>query len=127
MTWLIVQADGTVEEREGVATADAIHAAVGGYFDSCGLPLLRRLEEIEYAVGTHARNRHMPTGWVHDEGRLIGLPLNRVATWLHADGDPIVGPLVISAVDPGGEEVGIPVTTLEWLRRHIRDGRFVNA
>ena len=61
-------------------------------------------------------------GWVNEEGKLLGLPVNEAATGIarraHAIAplDVIVGSMVVAGADPGtGEDADLPQTWVDHL------------
>ncbi len=93
----VIHPDGRVEKKSLVADLEPLQKEVGGY-----------IQQLKLAPGIWA--------WVHEEGKLEGLPVNPKATaFCHVVGpniaadDYIVGPMVVTG--PGGNQ---SVTTRTW-------------
>ena len=105
----VIKVDGVVEIHEVSAEAegDFLSESVGGWFQS--VPL--RAELKDYWL------------WCNEEGKIIGLPMNPVATglWIISYGpsDIIHGNIVITGgVDDEGETLGlteVQITKLEKI------------
>lgn len=77
----------------------------------------RELRVLQEAVGGHICSADAPEGhtlYVHDEGLLIGLPLNFLATQL--SGQYLVGDAVlVGPVDSEGETAGVDPRFIDLL------------
>lgn len=94
----VIKVDGVVELHDVSAEAegDFLREAVGGWFQC--VPLRAELEDYYL--------------WCHDEGKIIGLPMNVTATGLWAisygPSDIIHGNIVITGgIDEEGDTVGL--------------------
>lgn len=117
---LRIRADGWWEFRDeplgngGSITLDTIQEAVGGYIEATPVTLWSVPEAGKPSV---ARDLDM---FLNEEGKLIGLPLNLVASRLArvsvCYGDPIVGDVLICAHDREGNSVGISAEAEDALQ-----------
>ena len=85
-------------------TLKALQSVVGGYIETAA----RKASEVRPGIELDA--------YCNEEGRLIGLPENRLI-----DGQPIAGDVVISAADPStGETVemdeALVLEAIKWAR-----------
>lgn len=95
MTWLVIDPDGTLHEREDPVTLEAMQEAVGGW-----IQLLDRVQPHVVAYGD-------------EEGRLKMKQPNIVASRLV--GQLVVGPVVFVGV-AGAQEVPLRPRDLDFLK-----------
>jgi hypothetical protein len=117
---IIIPADPTesikrVEFAEDKALP-AMHEAVGGFIEALATPEMLGPEAAAY---------------IHDEGKIIGLPSNHRATILFGEvlrpGDYIAGNMIVIGCDAEGETISIPeiaVTALEQLEIFVHKAAF---
>lgn len=117
---IIIPADPTERMKrvtiEAGKTLPAMHEAVGGFIESLATPEMLGPEAAAY---------------IHDEGKIVGLPSNHRATILFAEvlrpGDYIAGNMIVIGCDAAGETVSIPevaVTALEQLELFVHNAAF---
>ena len=101
--YLLVPIEGPLQIlRPGTESYDTLNKAVGGYIEC--VPL--KVNEVSL--------------WLHEEGKIIGLPHNPRAQllWEHSYGpsDVIVGPAVLTGgVDDEGETLGLTLSEMMAL------------
>ena len=100
---VIIKTDGTksVVEFDSTTSYDTLSKAVGGWIECVTLR-----DELDM--------------WVNEEGKLIGLPQNPIATALFADSfgtsDVIMGDVIITCgTDQEGETLGLGEAQIEYL------------
>ena len=100
---LFIGVDGTVETREFVVgqSYEVIRSAVDGYIECAVVG-----EDIDL--------------WLNEEGKLIGLEPNPIATALYWDKygiiDVIVGDVFLTANDGQGETIGLTDNQITFLK-----------
>lgn len=89
---------------------DALQSSVGGYI------------EPAFTVASPTRSGVAVTGYVNEEGILLGLPVTVLlsrrpfARGQQAHGTPLCGPMLICGLDERtGETVGLDASELEWI------------
>jgi hypothetical protein len=101
-----------------------INALVGGHFDA-----VRREFTPEELSGEHAPDGATPfvaVGYVHDEGRIINLPLNKLATVVF--GQELYGDVVlVSGTSPDGEYDGENYDIPAWFADAVHNGSLAEA
>ena len=86
---IIIHPDATIEVVESCGGAEEIHRLVGGYFENVWLPDFPASDVVAS---------------VNDVGKLIGLPINPLATYIYGSpADFIVGDFVIQKLERVGE------------------------
>lgn len=100
---VIIKTDGSksVVEFDSTTSYDTLSKAVGGWIECVTLR-----DELDM--------------WVNEEGKLIGLPQNPIATALFADSfgtsDVIMGDVIITCgTDQEGETLGLGEAQIEYL------------
>jgi hypothetical protein len=107
VTALVIQPDGRGEVQNIGTDLDSIKEVVGGW-----------LEAI-YPSTDQYGNWH---AYIDEEGKLKGLPINKVGTaFAHSIGwdrgiDVLVGPVIFFGYAPDGEEGSIPPQVMEAAR-----------
>lgn len=101
-----------------------INAIVGGHFDA-----VRRAFTPEELGGEDAPEGAEPfvaVGYVHDEGRIINLPLNKLATVVF--GQELYGDVVlVSGTSPDGEYDGENYDVPTWFADAVHNGSLAEA
>lgn len=101
-----------------------INALVGGHFDA-----VRREFTPEELAGEDAPDGAQPfvaVGYVHDEGRIINLPLNKLATVVF--GQELYGDVVlVSGTSPDGEYDGDNYDVPTWFADAVHNGSLAEA
>ena len=102
----VVLTPESVEQREISCALATLQGLVGGL-----------IEHVPAGVNVHL--------WVNEEGRLLGLPVNRGASVLA--GRLIVGTAVLCGITPDGDDIDLPATwrigdgfldaEVSWTRR----------
>jgi hypothetical protein len=85
-------------------TLDGLQQSVGGYI------------AVAFTIPGPTRGRSI-TGYVHDEGLLIGLPPT-----LYYRGQWLVGPCIIVGLDRAGETVGLTADDIAFMRDKLTPG-----
>lgn len=101
-----------------------INALVGGHFDA-----VRRAftpEEIGGEYAPEGAIGFVAVGYVHDEGRIINLPLNKLATVVF--GQELYGDVVlVSGTSPDGEYDGENYDVPTWFADAVHNGSLAEA
>ena len=102
---IIIRADGTKEMTDNYALAD-LQKAVGGLIECVSL--------------TKKENMDM---WVNEEGKLLGLPQNPIATSLYVDEhgtrDVMVGDVIVTGgSDDEGETLPLTQTQIDLIMNY---------
>ena len=110
---LVVPVEGPITEIEldpDASNLKTLQAAVGGYIEAVAIPSFISCDD-------------QATAYVNEEGKLLGLPVNRRATDFFVPavglfwGDYIAGPLVLAGFDPEtGEYTALPKTIIHRIR-----------
>jgi len=108
MLAMIMPANGPASVCEIDGTLASLQKLVGGYIEAVKLtPCV--------------------VGYVNEDGKAMGLPLNKMATWTCrrlcvglADDDYIAGPMVILGHDENGDEASIPVEFVALLAEEAK-------
>lgn len=106
MNVLVIWANGTIQEKSIGTRLEDLQREVGG-----------RLEHVDLSHGVH--------GWLNEEGKLLGLPLNREATALCVGAraiDPsnhIVGSMCFTGADCEGNCCNCPQRFIDHVRLFI--------
>jgi len=86
---IVIHPDASIEMVESPGGAEEIHRFVGGFFENVYLP------DFPFSSVVASMN---------EEGKLIGLPINPLATYIYGNAaDFIVGDFVIQKVERVGE------------------------
>jgi hypothetical protein len=108
-TAILIPIEGPIVEVELDETLEQLQELVGGVVQALPLPVAFDVQE-------------QATAYVHDEGRLIGLPVNWRATDFLVPGiglfwgDYVAGPMLLCGFDPRtGRHAALP----EPLRRRV--------
>ena len=102
-TGIIVRTDGTLQTRE-FDTYEEINEALSGYIEGI------------FGEGW--------TGYCNEDGKLIGLPVNRAATWFAQHNgwnvpDFLVGPVIFfGPTDEEGDDTSVP----QWVIDRLHQG-----
>jgi len=105
---ITVSASGDIEEITSTWTSQEMNEAVGGFFD------VVRFGNLRFVA------------YINDEGKLIDLPENKIATALWYDsgekillGDYIAGDVVfIGDVDEEGYDTSVPNTLIQLILQY---------
>lgn len=101
---VILRADGSKEVIDMSLWRDYLsnmQSIVGGF-----------IEHVNTSIGADM--------WINEEGRLEGLPVNENATELYdpwANKEPIVGDVLLTNVDEGGETIGLTDHQVAFLMK----------
>lgn len=113
---ILLPCDGGEPEPVSVGDYQHIQQIVGGHFDAVRMDI----DAQEFGEDADTDGFAM-VGYVHDEGLLIGLPYNSIASMLF--GRDLVGPcVVVSGTSPNGFYDGDNHDVPEWFNRHIFSG-----
>lgn len=113
MTYMTISTDGVWDEFPGVPAYQDLHDGVGGY-----------IEAVALNIGGSPKPEHEATLWLNEEGKLDGLPLNEIATYIAlmysgiADTDFIAGNVVLTGgPNEEGETLGLSPQWVTHLRK----------
>lgn len=98
----------------GISGLESIQQLVGGHIDA----VVAQADPADFEVDG---NECEIVGYVHDEGILLGLPLNRLATVMF--GRELYGPVVVTGTDNQGNDAELP----EWFLGAVFGGGLVEA
>lgn len=111
---ILLPCDGSEPEPVSVGDYTHIQALIGGCFD------VVRFDASPEMIGASGDGFTM-VGYVHDEGLLIGLPINTHASLLF--GRELVGPVVVvSGTSPKGKYDGENHDLPEWFNEFVFSG-----
>lgn len=123
---IFLPASGDIEPLPiPVGDHNDINARVGGHFDCVRLDINPR-DLLEDEDDGYDDEPFTLIGFVHDEGRIINLPLNKCATMMF--GQPLFGDVVIvSGTSPSGEDDGESYSIPAWFSEACHNGSLVEA
>lgn len=124
---IFLPASGDIEPLPiPVGDHEDINARIGGHFDCVRLDIDPRdlLEDDDDDLD--GATPFTLIGFVHDEGRIINLPLNKCATMMF--GQPLFGDVVVvSGTSPDGEDDGESYSIPAWFSEACHNGSLVEA